>query len=102
MKKLVLLSLALTGCNSAVKLDCKEDYCGWVVVDYIKYSSNIFVQERIDFIIANGCKYDTVHFPAAYDYALGDTVCKIPTLTRVKLEVVKNRAEIDAIIKSYK
>jgi len=100
MKKLVLLSLALAGCNSGVKFDCKEDYCGWVVVDYIKYSSPL-VQERIDFIIANGCKYDTVHFPAAYDYALGDTVCKVPTLINVRLEVAKNRAESEAIMKEY-
>ena len=88
---LSVLAVALfTSCQP--KFDCKEDYCGWIVVESTEDKT----------IISDGYKaYKEVEFPELYQYGLGDTICKTSSVTKIKIEVLKEKARMDAIIKAY-
>ena len=86
----ILAAALFSSCQP--KFDCVDDYCGWIVVDTAENKT----------IISDGCKeFKEVNFPALYGYTLGDTVCKTPHLTLVRLKVLKEKAEIDAIIEAH-
>jgi len=60
---------------SSEDFDCVSDYSGAIVVESHSHGEYILTKD--------GCSYETVRFPALYNYSLGDTVCSDKSFIKV-------------------
>ena len=83
-----------TSQTNSEDFDCVNDYSGAIVVEK---------KDGILTVSKDGCNYETVRFPALYDYSLGDTICKSSTVfTETEKKVrqeIKEELEYKAMIK---